>query len=625
MKNDLSKNLSLIPYLLIGFAVIITMNLLLIRYPGDLILPLIKASILSAGVIVYGFGFNFLFGRYEVELPEALASGLIFTTFYFFLISSLGLLNPASILLFYLIPALLMIFFMIKKRSILSRSLSGFFKRPFPEYAIFIFPLIYASLPSSFYDTMVYHLGIPNLFIQHNGFIQTSQMIYANTSIYYEISLIPAVFAGPLVPRLFHFFIGMIFCLTLADTAVRFFNVKKKLLLLVMLVSIPVTFFLLTTVKNDLIGAFFILIGIRYFLKENYKLSAVFWGFSIGVKYFNALPLAIFLILFLLRDKFRDLKGDLKVVSLYGIVTFILLLPLFIKNYIYMNNPFFPFLTNIFDSGIFDHSRYEFMKSDVGVLIHSIKDLYSLPFTLSFREVGSGGLTGIQFLVFLPFVMLIKKIKRVMFLYFSLILLIAGAFFTSSVRFGYIAVALLSIYVILVYENLDSIRAGIIKILIFVLIALNIVTAFGYHERIYKAADLYSGKLDMEEYKIEMLPSYSAISYINHNTPGNARILIVGDTRNFYLLRKYNVSSAIDYSILKGYLSGASDIVDFIRVLREDGIDYILYNMSEFQRLNKKYKRLDKEESEKFFGFVKYLTPVFEKGYSCVYKIPDRI
>ncbi|MEN8222289.1 MAG: hypothetical protein ABFR36_03435, partial [Acidobacteriota bacterium] len=376
---------------------------------------------------------------------------------------------------------------------------------------------------------------------------------------------------------------------------------------------------------NDLIGAFFILLGIRYYLKEEYKSSALFWGFSVGVKYFNALPLVIFLILFLLRDRFRSFKKDIKIISFYGIITFILLLPLLIKNYIYMNNPVFPFLTGLFESGAFDPSRYEFMRGDVGVLIHSIKDIFMLPYTLSFRELGSGGLMGVQFLVFLPFLIMIKKVRRPVYLYFSFILLFTGAFFTSSIRFEFIAVALLSIYVIHVYEDPDLKWAGVLQIMLFILIALNIVTAFGYHERIYKAADLYSGKLDMEEYKTEMLPSYSAISYINQQTPEDAGILIAGDARNFYLQRKYYVSSAIDYSILKGYLSEASDIVDFIKALREDGIDYILYNKSEFLRLNKKYYRLSGEESGKFSRFIKYLTPVFSRKYSFVFKIPENI
>jgi len=619
------KNLPLINYLLIGFGVIITLNMVLIRYPADFVLPFLKAVFLVSGIFVYGFGINFLFREKEAGFPETFAAGLIFTTFYFFLVSSLGILNPVTILFFCLAPLPALIFFLIKKRDILKRSLSDFFRRSPAEYAIFIFPLIYASLPSSFYDTMVYHLGIPNLFLQHGGFIETSQMVYANTSIYYEVSLIPAVFSGLMVPRLFHFLIGMIFCLAIADTAVLYFKLKKRLLFLVVLVSIPVTFFLLTTVKNDLISAFFILMGIRSYLKEEYKSSAIFWGFSVGVKYFNVLPLAIFLVLFLFNKKFRNIKEYLKVVSIYSIFTFILLLPLLMKNFFFMNNPFFPFLTGLFKSNGFDLFRYELLRSDIGTLIHSIKDIFTLPYTLSFQELGSGGLAGVQFLVFIPFAILIKKIKNPVLLYFSFILLFAGAFLTASIRFEFIALAILSIYVVLIYEEMSLIKVGIMKPLLYIIIALNIVTAFGYNERIYRAADLYSGKSDREAYKTDLLPGYSSITYINQNTPEDSGVLIVGDTRNFYLQRKYYVSSALDYSVLKEYLAGETDIVDFLKKLKEDGIDYILYNKSEFQRLNIQYKRLSDESLRKFSEFLPYLSPVYQKNQSIVLKIPEHI
>ena len=105
---------------------------------------------------------------------------------------------------------------------------ADFFSRPPAEYAVFLVPLAYAALPPTFYDSLVYHLGIPNLYLQSGGFIPTPQFVYANTFIYYEISLIPAVFLGDMVPRLFHFLLGTLFVLAVADEAVEHWGVKSK-------------------------------------------------------------------------------------------------------------------------------------------------------------------------------------------------------------------------------------------------------------------------------------------------------------------------------------------------------------------------------------------------------------
>jgi hypothetical protein len=163
-------------YALIIFGFVIALHAFLIRYPADFILPLLKAFLLAAGVFIYGFSLNLLFKAKKIEFFSAFASGLIFTTFYFYLISFFKILIPFTIILFYLLPLTLLFYLIKKKKAVFQHTLQTFFKRPAKEYIIFLFPLIYASLPSSFYDTLVYHLGVPNLYLQHQGFIAAPQL-----------------------------------------------------------------------------------------------------------------------------------------------------------------------------------------------------------------------------------------------------------------------------------------------------------------------------------------------------------------------------------------------------------------------------------------------------------------
>lgn len=603
-------------YALTIFAFLMAINALLIRYPVNVVLPLLKAIGLMTVIFIYGMSALLLFNKKEenIEFPDACGIGLIFTTFYFYLVSFLKILVPFTILLFYLLPPALLYFVLKRKKQVLRHTLLTFFKRPAREYAVFIFPFIYASLPSSFYDALVYHLGIPNLYLQHQGFIAAPQFFFAHTSIYYEISLIPAVFAGDMVPRLFHFLLGVVFIYYLIDLAVRFFQLKNRFILLLLLISMPITVFLLSTVKNDLLSAFFILAGIKYYLENKNKRSALCWGFSIGIKYFNILPLAIFLSLSFLKEK----KLNFRVIIIFGIIITAVLLPLFIKNYVFTGNPIFPFLGGYFPqvNPYFDASRFAAMKTDVGQLIHSLKDILKLPYTLSFYEIGSGGLIGAQFLIFLPLIIVAikrRENKKLRLLPFALLFLIVGSYFTGQVRFMYAAIVLLAIFTVLVYEGLEASGLKIMKYLFFLIIGLNLATAYGYHERIYRAHYLYSGKsASIDEYLEVVFPSYPAIAYVDKNTPEGANILLVGEARSYYLKRPYYVSSGIDYSMLKKYLSAGPAFRDFIAALKQDKIRYIIYNAKEFNRLLGGYRCLTPEEAARSGDYLNRLKPVFK-------------
>lgn len=627
---DSGREKKVLSYILTALALLLTLQAFLIRYTASFLLPLVSAALLIGVILAYGYSFHlFLLKRKSVSLVSAAATGLIISTFYYYAVFSLEIPGEIAVVIFNSLSLVLAVLLFFKRVQPLVDSLLTTLYRPAKEYIIFILPLIYASLPSTFYDSLVYHLGIPNMYLQQGGFFATPQFLYANTSIYYELALTPAVVAGNAVPRLFHFLLGIIFIMALTDFAVRRFQLKHRSLLIVLLVSMPMSVFLLSTVKNDLMGAFFILAALeayynvnengynenRYENRYNIYMAALFFGFAVGVKYFNALPLALFLLLALVNEK--DKKQALRNIFIFGGVTALLLVPLFIKNYIFTGNPVFPFLNEIFSSPAFDTSRFALMKADVGQTVRSLLDFAKLPYTLSFREIGSGGLVGAQFLIFLPF-LVIKKQKKPDLLAFSLVFLAAGAFFTGSIRFMYIAFCLLAIYTVRVYESLDW---KILKYLFFIIIGINLFTAFGYHERIYRAHTLYSGKISIEQYKAMGFPTYEAVDFVNKKTKKDAGVLLVGEPRGFYLERRYRTASAVDSWILKKYLDENKTQKDFCEALKREGFHYIIFNRNESMRLQEHYNRFSPEQWKRWSGIASGLKRIFDKEGVYVYEL----
>jgi hypothetical protein len=601
--------------ILLSAAVGFTLNLVLFNYSQWVIVPLFGALLLLLAVFGLGLGIVRALHIAAAGFFETVALGLMATAAYFYLVSFGKMLNAMTILAFFTISFFILIlqFFKERQRRENLLGLKMFFSRPMVEYAVFLFPLLFAFLPPSFYDSLVYHLGIPNLYLQSGGFVATPQFVYANTFIYYEISLIPAVFLGEIVPRLFHFILGSLFLLAVVDEGVEHWGIKKKLSLLLALVSLPMTLFLLVTCKNDLPGAIFIFLAIKQYRRDNWKSAAVFWGFAVGIKYFNLLPLALFLLLTINPLK----KADLKKMAFMALIVVLAVSPLLIKNLRYTGNPFFPFLPKTFPAAFWDGERFNRMQADVGRIVHTPSDVIRLPYSLSFFNYGYGGLVGPFFLIFLPF-LLLGAITEKRWLFWALLVLACAPFLTASLRFVYVVFVVLAIFSLRAFET----AAGkLLKVVFCLLVSLNFVMGFALLEKFYLAHYAWSGKFTPEQYQEHFFPAYPVFAYINANTPPQANILLAGEARNYYLKRPYQLSSALDYCILKKYLVGSSETAEFVAAIKKDGFSYLLVNFSELQRLQKSYENLTAAEENKLLNFLRSLAPVFSHGSTCLYEV----
>lgn len=596
-------------------AVIFTLNLLLFNYSQHVILPLLEALLLLLALAGLGDALAGWLGIGADGVLDRIGLGMMAATAFFYLAGSFGVLNRWAVLLFFAAAAAVSCarFLFRRGRSGSGGSLREFLKRPPAEFAVFLFPLVYAVLPPTFYDSLVYHLGIPNLYLQSGGFVPTPQFVYANTFIYYEISLIPAVFLGDLVPRLFHFFLGTVFVLAVADEAVERWGVQKKAHVVLALASLPMTLFLLVTCKNDLASAIFIFLAIRQFQRGRWKLSAAFWGFAVGIKYFNVLPLAVFLLVACRPWR----KTGLKKALLTLLIVILAVSPLLVKNLRFTGNPLFPFMAKTFPAPYWDADRFRRLQDDVGRMARTPGDLLRLPYSLSFFNHGYGGLVGPLFLVFLP-LLLLGAVRGKRWLLWALLVLAAAPWLTASLRFVYIVFVVLTVFAVRAYEAAGG---RLLKAVFGALIAMNFVMGFAMLEKFYQAHALLGGARDPEGYRERLFPAYPVFAYINKNTPPGARVLLAGEARNFYLKRPYRLSSALDYCILKKYLPGSGDAGAFVAAMKKDGFSYLVVSFSELDRLQKGYANLSAAEMEKLLMFLRAMAPLYRHGSVCLYGI----
>ena len=295
----------------------------------------------------------------------------------------------------------------------------------------------------------------------------------------------------------------------------------------------------------------------------------------------------------------------------------IMLIPLLAKNFIYANNPVFPFLYTWFPAEFWNGSRFQMMIQDVGKACKNWRDFLSLPYNLSFSELGSGGRVGIQFLVFLPFLILFKK-KNLLLLTFSFITIVVGCGFTGSIRFLFFAFLILCIYVVWVYEKKPD---KPFKVLMTVIILINTLFSIILLNYLYKPSILYKENFSIDEYRTFYSPAYEAIKFINQKTPEKSLVLVIGETKNYHLKRPYRIASAIDYSILKPSLKNTKNLDEWMAYLLDKHITYMLVNLPEFYRLNSQYKRLSDSDQKKAIFYLKQLKPVFYKNGVYVFQV----
>ncbi len=609
--NDRLKKTQL---LLSIFAVLLTANLFIDHYLFHTVFPIIKTIYLLSTITIIGYVISGLkMNNSKNGILDVFSKGLVFTTGYFFFFSYLKIINIYTIGFFLISPILILLILKKERNKKLISNVKSVLHRDSFEYFIFLIPFVYALLPSTFYDALVYHLGIPNFFLQNGGFIAAPQFMFSNMFIYYEISLIPAVFLGDFVPRLFHFFCGMIFILAVLDFASIYMNIKKRRVFLATIVLLPLTMFLITAVKSDLISAMFIFLGIKKYIDKNYSWSAVFWGFALGVKVFSGLSLILFFLLMIVKNRKLELKKHIKM----GLISFCTILPMLIKNYIFIKNPVFPFLSHYFISEFWDKSRYLLVRSEVGSSYNSIFDLLKAPYTFSFKMQGAGGMVGPIFLIFLPVLAFFKKTKKGFILIFALLLLFIAPFFGEAFRYIYIVFILLSLFVAMSYQLLNS---KLFKVIFIILIFFNAVYSVFTLESIYSGRKIYFENKSIDEYRMRFFPTYKAYKTLNKITDKSDRILVGGEARGFHLKRQYMISSAHDYSIFKKYLKKSTSKEQFLKNIKSDNFDYLVFNLIEFKRLQS-YKRLDKNEEKKLFTFLKNTKPFKQEGNLFIFKL----
>ncbi len=483
----------------------------------------------------------------------------------------------------------------------------------------FLLNYAWALGPEVFYDSLVYHLAIPDYYLAQGRVVGMPFNYFSNFPLGSEmIALLALATGGEQLAMLVNWSYAVLAALLLFFCGRRLMMGRAaSLIAALVFYNIPIVAVFSWQVSADNALALYLVLALAalmFYLEEDDRpalaYAALFLGFACGVKYLGLYALAIFFACLCWMAWRRGNKGVLVDGCMLLFVSLVVFSPWLIKNLALTGNPLFPFF-------------YEYLGG---------RNLYALGMAeqmAEFREVGgrslgaylasfwrltaagghSNGFLGCLFLGALPLLLALRRLRRTLgfVLFFALAYLLVWSFHTQILRYYLMGAAALSLAVGMAYEQMEDGATGRIgRILyapaIFLLLcqlAFNLHKTYELYLLNYDRLGVFCGSEEETHYSYRRLPFsgktaaispyYSVREYVNSKLPPAARLLFVGEARGYGFERDYRAGTAFDHQPFLAYRRGAADAAELYGALRADGFSHLLFSRGEAGRLARGY------------------------------------
>lgn len=510
----------------------------------------------------------------------------------------------------------------------------------------FILAIILVLVPTITFDTLVYHLAVPETYVRHNKIIYLPYNCFSNytfnTGMLFTLGLL---LNGDLLAKLIHFLFGCLSVLSIYSLSKRYFDKEVAILSVLTFCSMPLAIFVAVSAFNDFALTFYEILSVYAFINW-YKEKDRNWllicgltcGLAIGVKYFGGFCFVILALCILcLQWRQNGILKSIKSIIIFTSLTLLPILPWLIKNIVFTGNPVYPLFYNIFGGenwSEFHQTRYlnEMTRYSEGApfLLKPFVFFWDVSFKWGGMESGIKIPVGPTFILILPFLFGLRRLD------FNLkyLLTFCGIFFlfwsyVSAVdRFSLPCFVLLCTvvgYIIRQFKNKYLLYCFLLSIL-FICIFWNL---FNVGKTIYKNSYFMCLKKEKcEEFMLKksiIRDYYGVISYINHNLPQESKILFIGEVRSYYCQRDKLVSTQFDTNIILDLIRKSENIEALMNNLKRLKITHVFYNAAGKKWLMEyfDYFNWQNEEERKLYNLFmqNYLKLVYHKGPISLYEI----
>lgn len=535
------------------------------------------SSYLEKSVFAYGLGFGAL--SYAI-----LASG-IFKALY-----------AETILSILLVMAIISAREIVNLHKLMWNAVKGI--RGSGSFGLYLVSILFAAIllmylgsmaPSYSNDSMVYHLKDAKYFANTHyiGLIphdSTNALWPYLVEMYFTLALL---FKLPPMAGLFHLSLAIGAAVGIYAFCKRYFSAKIGLLASTVFMLTPGIFMEARETYVDLGMVFFAFMAFYAFsvwLDEKRTfwigLSGAMCGLAISVKYFIIIVpiiLGTYILCISLRDR------TLKHLTTFSICLFLASFVWYMRQYIALGNPTFPFFSKIFGTSglgmrVMEVLSEKSIRDSYGLGI-SLKSFLILPWQITIFPGKFGGeQLGPIFLAVIPAIVLIRpvdrNIKRIFIFLFAYFVL--WFFGYQNLRFLLPIAPLLSIAVAYIVYGLNGVANSLFSN--FIRAAVSAILAASLALCIYHNAEgikVVLGLDNQDNYLARNERSYEISKYINKNLPENSKLLVVNEWHTFFIDRDNR--RELYYWIYTRYddkYKNPGEIIDFFK---REGFTHILY------------------------------------------------
>ena len=586
---------------------------------GRVFLKLLKANFvhsLEESVFSIGIGFGII--AYSVFILG------IFGLLY-------GMLIKVLILLFAVIG-----FIDLKKRPM--KSLFGNEKLSLIDkcvLGILIFAMLIslagALSPEIFYDSLVYHLGVPNYYKLNHKIVNMPYVFLSNlpavASMLFTTGLL---IKDEILSKLINYSASILCCLTLFSISKRYFNLKVGIWASLIFYTITHVMLSSWSCGTETILVLFAVLSLYALMNYNSEqnkwliISSIFSGLAMGVKYTGIFVAVGVIFTFLIINR-RFSADIIKKLIIFTFISTIIVSPWLIKNYVYKKNPVYPYLNSIFPKDAYsDYTKLngfivEARQSGKFELINWLKH----PWNITMGKISNSENFTPLFLFLIPLLFLFGKPPLILIygISYSIVIWLTWSFSTTMIRFMMPAFPILGL-IISNYNNTGN-HKSVKKVLSWVIIFTCVTGIYwaGWIAYIQGGWRVVFGKEKKSDFLSNTHSSYpygyyAGIEFINKELPKSAKILFIGEGRSFYINRIPVVSSAHDLTPIIEYAKASKSGDELYNNIKSQGITHILFNLGEAIRLGKSYRMFqwDNQSLSVYNDFwEKYVKEIFHK------------
>ena len=450
-------------------------------------------------------------------------------------------------------------------------------------------------------DALIYHIGVPKMFLEHHGIYFIPGNIFASYPFFSEMLYIWGLSLwGEILPKGTHFAIAIFILFSMWKFGRRYVHENSfEFLPLLIFFTIPSVFINAHTAYCDLILAFYTFVALYAFInwfnteeKLWLILCAVFSGIAMSIKYGGlSFPFIGSLgVLWACRKNGMPSRKAVHLLSLYILFTFVTGAPFYLKNWIMIGNPLYPFFYEMFGGTGWSAEQagyYDVFIKNLG-MGRTLLDYLLLPWNLSFKSQMDSplfdGLMGPVFILVLPFAIGMRKISLEIkiLLAYCLLALVFWASSAQQMRYLIPLFPFLAIMASLTFSYYRDNKIIFTLLLIFLVSGL----AFnGYHIindfRKVRPMSVLTGHEDKEAFLTRMIPSYAMLRYVNTQLPEGSYIFTIYMKNPAYLFnRPFYSDSMFESYTIETILNNSKTPGDVYLALKRKGFTHILYDIN---------------------------------------------